>query len=455
MASIRLSRGKAAAYMIVALLSVGLSGCLGTAGTDPQARQVTVAPIGPGQTQEETAAAAMTREELEEEVRRFADRFGSRMALAVDRILEGSPTARQRTAAYTFDTAGYASVIDIAIGPNPVTNLLDMLVLASLNRITAEAYWVPEVFGQEQGQGLMLAARDLEEDIWTVSEKVLTPQQQEDLRVLIRAWYERHPEQHNIWGIRFGEFSGQRAAALDRVIETGGLLRQVQRTREAVDEVRLLGERVLYYMQRAPFLVNAQVLLGVARITDEPEIAAALEDWRRVSKSMELFAEQVELLPEKRIEAIEQFMNGLDKQRGAFMEDLASDESDVRGVLNDLHQVLTAANELMGHVDGLADQFRVGDPNKEPLDPNEYRMVVAQVSDTATELSGLVQAVEQLMASPAWEQRVPDAIGVADEISADAGALLNRAFLLGVGLIVAFFAVLLAYRLISARVTRG
>jgi hypothetical protein len=163
----------------------------------------------------------------------------------------------------------------------------------------------------------------------------------------------------------------------------------------------------------------------------------------------------VEQLPEQRIEAIDQFMDGLDKQRSAFMEELASDESEVRGVLNDLHEVLTAANELMGHVDGLADQFRIGDPNKEPLDPNEYRMVVAQASDTATELSALVQAVEQLMASPAWEQRVPDAIAVADEIGADAEALLNRAFLLGVALIGVFFAAMFLYRLASARVTRG
>jgi hypothetical protein len=453
MAGSKLSCGKAGAYLIVALLSVGLGGCLGTAETDPRAREVTVTPIGPRPIQEQAAMTTMTREELEEEIRRFADRFGSRLGLAADQILEKSSTARQRTVAHWLGTGCYASAVDIAIGPNAVANLFDMLVLASLNRMAVETYWVPEVFGQELGQDLILASRTLEEDIWTVSEKVLTPDQQEDLRALIRAWYEQHPEQHNVWGIRFGEFSGQRAAELDRVIKSGGLLGQVQQTREAVDEVRFLGERVLYYMQRAPFLVRAQVSLGVARVTDEPEIAGALEDWQRVSKSMERVAEQVEQLPEQRIEAIEQFMEGLDQQRSAFMEDLVSHEDEFRNVLGDLHETLTAASELVALADSLAARFQIGDPNMEPFDPNLYSPVLAQTGDTVVDLSGLLQAVEELLASPAWEQRVPDAVGLADEIGADVEGLLNRVFLLAAGLIVVLFAALFLCRLASVRLT--
>ncbi len=451
MAGSRLSRGKAAAYLIVALLSVGLGGCLGTAETDPRAREVTVTPIGPRQTEEQTAMTTMTREELEEEIRRFADRFGSRLGLAADGILEKGATARQRIIAHWLGTGCYASAVDIAIGPNAAANLLDMLVLASLTRTAMETYWVPEVFGLELGQDLILASRTLEEDIWIVSEKVLTPEQQEDLRALIRAWYEQHPEQHNVWGIRFREFSGQRAAALDRVIETGGLLRQVQRTREAVDEVRFLGERVLYYMQRAPFLVRAQVSLGVARITDEPEIAGALEDWNRVSTSMERLAQQVEQLPGQRLELVEQLVDGLDKQRQALINDLTSDESDVRGTLTELDQVMTTANELMDRVDLLATRFQVGDADRKRVDPNEYRLVMAQASETVVELSRLVQAVEQLMASPTWEQRVPDVVGLTGEVSAHALDLINRVFLIGAGLIITFFAALFLCRLASAR----
>ncbi len=454
MAGRRSSHGKAAACLIVALLSVALGGCFGPAGTGPRAKQVTVAPIGPGRDQEEAAARAMTAEELDEQMRRFADRFGSRMFLVVDQMLEGDLTPRQRTAANLFHTAGYASVIEIAIGPNPVANLLDMLVLVSLNRMVAESYWVPEVFGQELGRNLIEASRALEEDIWTISERVLTPEYQEDLRALIRNWHEQHPDERDIWSVRFGEFSGQQAAALKRVVETGGLLSQVQRTRETVDEVRLLGERVLYYMQRAPFLVQRQVLLTFAKVADQPEVADALGDWRRVSESMERIAAEAEQLPEQRLAAIEQLFDALDEERIAFMKDLTSDEAGVSGVLGELQQVLTSANQLIGQVDGLADQLRIGDPNKPRRDPNEYRVVIAQAANTAAEFRGLVQAVEQLMASPAWEQRVPELVGVADEVSTDVAALLDHGFLLTAALIGIFFTALLVYRLILARLTR-
>ena len=57
--------------------------------------------------------------------------------------------------------ASQETVVDIAIGPNAVENLLDMLVLATLTRQEVESYWVPEYFGEEHGEGLLRAFRDL------------------------------------------------------------------------------------------------------------------------------------------------------------------------------------------------------------------------------------------------------------------------------------------------------
>jgi hypothetical protein len=55
---------------MVVMSSAGLSGC-GIVTTDPKSKQVAVAPI---KRQQEPTTAAMTREELEDEVMRFADR---------------------------------------------------------------------------------------------------------------------------------------------------------------------------------------------------------------------------------------------------------------------------------------------------------------------------------------------------------------------------------------------
>jgi hypothetical protein len=399
--------------MMVVVLSAGLSGC-GTV-TDRKSERVAVAPIKRPQ---ELATAAMTREELEDEVMRFADRFSTRLDVVTDRIAEQSESGLLRSQALTVKVASYAAAVDIAVGPNPVANILDMLVLASLTRLTVEDYWVPEVFGQESGQDLLLAVRVLEQDIWAISGKVLTEQQQEDLRSLISTWHEQHPNQYYIWGARFSEFSGQ-SAALDRVAETGGLLGQVERTRETVDEVRSLGERVLYYLQRAPGLTGFQAELTVYSILRQPEIVQALEDWQRISESMERFAEEANDLPKQRLEAVEQLMQGLTQQRKAFMDDLIAEEDRLRGVLGDLHTTLVAANELVGGLDSLATKFDIGGADEEPFDVNEYRKIVTEASGTVAELTSLVQAVEQLMASPTWEQRVPQAVDVAHTIGDD------------------------------------
>jgi len=48
-----------------------------------------------------------------------------------------------------------SSTLDIASGPRPEVNVVDMLVFVSLSRQTLENYWIPKVFGDD---GLPLTA---------------------------------------------------------------------------------------------------------------------------------------------------------------------------------------------------------------------------------------------------------------------------------------------------------
>jgi hypothetical protein len=65
--------------------------------------------------------------------------------------------------------------------------------------------------------------------------RVLTSEQQDALRQLIRDWVEKNPDQAYVWAVRFTGLSGQRAEELERVAATGGLLAEAQRSRETVD----------------------------------------------------------------------------------------------------------------------------------------------------------------------------------------------------------------------------
>ncbi|MDX1824771.1 MAG: hypothetical protein R3354_08625, partial [Thiohalomonadales bacterium] len=209
------------------------------------------------------------------------------------------------------------TVVEIAVGPNAVENLLDMMVLASLTREEFETYWVPEYLGEDLGQGLLKASRMLEEEIWEDSKRVLTPEQQNDLRALIHEWNQQHPDQHYFWGIRFAGFTDQRAIELQQVQETGGLLGEIAQTRETAVEMREFGERVMYYMQRAPNITRLQAEFGLREMLNTPEAVQLLDNTERLTRSTERYAVMLEKLPAEREAAIIQMFDKLSREREA------------------------------------------------------------------------------------------------------------------------------------------
>ena len=296
-------------------LSIGASlvaGCVGTP-TQPKSQDVTVAKIGASA----EGKPAMQRQQLEVEIMRYADRYFARMSLEADRIREKATTPELRRFATGWKLACQTTVVDIAVGPNAVENLLDMMVLASLTREEFETYWAPEVLGDELGQGLLKASRMLEEEIWEESKRVLTPEQQNDLRTLIHEWNQQHPDQHYFWGIRFAGFTDQRAIELQRIQETGGLLGEIAQTRETAVEMREFGERVMYYMQRAPNLTRLQAEFGMQEILNTPEAIQLLDNTERLTRSSERYASVLEKLPAERDAAIVQMFSELSREREA------------------------------------------------------------------------------------------------------------------------------------------
>ena len=206
--------------------SVSLSACAASGQTD----ELVIAPLG---TAGNTSTAGITREELEDHVRRFADRYITRVALTVNAVTGTAAGKEHQKLMQQWKTVSYASAVDIAIGPNAVANLLDMMTLTRLTRLVVESYWVPEVLGQELGAGFLQTFIDLEEDIWTVADDVLTQEQQQELRFLVDEWHAENPDQVYPWYVRLSNFSGQRAASLAAVQQKGGMLKEVARATEA------------------------------------------------------------------------------------------------------------------------------------------------------------------------------------------------------------------------------
>ena len=350
----------ARARLVMVFLAVSFIGCMGQP-LQPRSEVLSVAPLA---ATTPASQANVKREELSAEIMRYADRYSGRMSLEAERIAQQADNADLRWFAAGWNLASQQAVLDISLGPNAVENLLDMLVFASLTRIEVESYWTPVYLGPELGDGLLLAARTMEQDIWDLSGRVLTPEQQGALRTLIEEWDLANPDQHYFWFVRFSGFSGQRADDLARLQQTGGLLAEFQLARETAVEVKLLTERLLRYLQRAPTITRLQAQFALREVVRTPEFARLLDDLHRVSLSSSRYADFAEQLPatgdatidalfarlrEEREAAIVQMFDELSAERVAAIEQFAAREQEVI-------TALLASRELQGTVEKIGDE---------------------------------------------------------------------------------------------------
>jgi len=313
-------------HVCICLACAFLTACVGQP-VQTKSQNVTVAAIGGNSG--ETTQVNLKREQLAVEIMRYADRFSGRMALETEQIKTRATDNRIRRFASAWNLMAQKASLDIAIGPNAVENLLDMLVFATLTRMEVESYWVPDYLGTELGEGLLHSSRLLEEDIWGLADQVLTKEQQQNLRDMIKEWQEANPDQHFFWAVRISGFSGQRAADLKEIEQTGGLLAEVQMTREAAEEMKAFSERLLHYLQRAPTLTRLEGELAMREVLNTPEINQMMEDMHRVSVSSQRYAAFAESLTAESNKLMNEMFKKLALERQATIDNISSAQLDV------------------------------------------------------------------------------------------------------------------------------
>ena len=418
------------------LVTVLISAC---AANGQQPEQVVIAPLGSGG----TVSSGMTREELEDHVRRFADRYFTRIALATAIIRDETDSDELKRLMHNWKTVSYAAIVEVAIGPNAVTNLLDMMVMTRLSRLVVESYWVPNYIGEEFGSDFLQTFVDLEEDIWTVADDVLTAQHQKELRFLVDQWHAENPEQYFPWYVRLSNFSGQRAASLAAVQQSGGLLKEVARAREAAEEIQAFGERVLFYLQRAPGLTTNEFESSVSGILAGPEVSRLINDADRFVATLERLVQLVADLPENRLAVVDQFMDRLGDERREMLQDLSDAEPGLRAVLADLQPVMASLENLV-----VTAKMPNPNPDAKPFDITEYTALASEASVTAAELRLLIQSVSDLLGGAADASPLVSAIVEAEK------EIGERVFIQAIALMVIFFVLLFAYRFVAGRLLR-
>lgn len=216
----------------------------------------------PTSIEKETRPSRPSHAELQQDVQRAASGFMDRTAQAGDPREQGSPPKSEQALLRRILMYN-ASVLEIATGPFPEVNALDMVVFAMLGKEALERHWIPQLFAEE-GKPLVQAFACLERDAWDTAVKFLDRQQQADLRELVSAWQSEHPDQYRVEGVRLQEFS-EHAGQIEnaRTRKARGLLGQVQSATRAADQALVISERAFFVAHRMPFLIRWQARIGV------------------------------------------------------------------------------------------------------------------------------------------------------------------------------------------------
>ena len=399
------------------------------------------------------------------EVMRFADEYVGRSREAVTSLQQGLESSNERLMMQNWKVQQASSAYTVASGPNPLSNALDMVVLATLSRMVIDDTWVGHGYGPRVAN-VQETYRSLEEEAWSLVKGLLNDQQVAALHQTITAWRAQHPNVRAVAYIHFRDFALAVGPSSPSSSGPGNLLAFVgidplSNLDPAVQEIaqtRQLAERAIYYMQRTPDLLDMQIERLTYQFAVMPETRSLIASADRISLVGSSSDRLVDTLPEL-----------LDHEREALVAQLTqtiNSQSATLGTLaGQLRTTLQAGTDTASAVNGALQSFEristlfarkpqpasaAPQPPRKPFDITDYTAMLEQAAVTARELDALAQRGDAL--SPVLRSATQDAALRAQEV-------MNHLFLLLVLLVLVIAAAALlaalGYRRITMRFARG
>jgi hypothetical protein len=407
-------------------------------------------------------SSRITITELNALTNAFADRYMTYMTDAADAISKDNKDAMQRKLANDIRLIQVSSIYDIVTNADPYTQLLDLMLVVTLQ----SRQWIDEDQAEAQfgarGRYLIDASRKSREDIWKIAARVMKPEQLEVLDGMILDWRRRNPTVQMISFVRFDDFAASRDKSMIADVKTGGgLLAPVDEAKKAVDEVRLLAERAFYLGKRLPFLMQWQIRSTI----DDTMTSSAMT---QVTDSVPMIAKAVDRIPQdiarERKALFEEFRNtepvvsNLFAKYQAAINDTNKLSGNVKGITNDMNALLkqvslasAALNESVLTMDKVflaPGRNAPKDPNAKPFDINEYTKSAVAFTTALKEANQVLLQTGQLIQSPAFLKPLEQSASLASDTGAK---VMDAAFWRGIALIVVFFVMLTLYRLVTAK----
>ena len=409
------------------------------------------------------ATGAMSPFELQSRVTAFADEFAMGLRQPTTELKKEleQPLAGE---VHRWVTTHATTAFILASGPNPIVNMLDLTGMATLARMTMEEYWVPEVFG-EKGKALLEWHQRSEEEIWKVAADVLSEEQQEQLRKLIRDWREARPTERMASFVSICDYAKERWSSPILATETSrSLLRMVYldplsnldpATRQLA-QTRYTAERLIYFVQRSPAILRLHTEMLFNDVTQTPQVLQVLADVTGFRETSNHFVETLDQLPSRIVREQERFLEELSKKenvltdlsreyRSAFQagSEMATSVAQAISTLDAYTARVTTKNdedETLSQPVTATAKVAVEDPSKRPYDVLDYATTAEEISHASKNLDAAIQSLDKLLASPAWSARQGEVSTLVAEVEESAARITHRLFVRGLILLALFLA---------------
>ena len=255
----------------------------------------------------------ITRAELEAMSNAFADRYFTLMLSASEKVMRDNPDIGQRRLMNGLRLLSVSSIYDIATSPDTVTQLVDQLVVVTLQNY----FWVDSgrahaIWGA-RAQPLVENLRRAREDIWSIAAKVFTDDQLEELDLLIATWWSRRGGTEFVAYVRFSEVAAAKGSEIiEQVQGGGGLLEPLDRVTDVAEDTRLSVERTFFWAKRVPLFATWQADALMYDVIATREVGAALDN-------VNSFARTADALPD-RFDAIIHQIEGVQLRAGSVVD---------------------------------------------------------------------------------------------------------------------------------------
>jgi hypothetical protein len=354
--------------------------------------------------QEESKARAAQLQELQLKVMRYADDYSGRISDPIAKLNIQSTPPEVRLRAHNWRVSQATAAYTIASGANPTINALDMIVLATLSRMVVEDRLL-EDYG-ERARALLDAHRALEQQSWALVDGVLNAEQVQEVRTGIDRWRAENPTTRSVAQVRFADFAAlelrrgnepQKNNSLFGFIGLDPLSNLDPAVRE-IEQTRQLAERTIYYLQRAPGLLDMEVERLVYQLAAMPESERTLTNIDRLSLAAEaignLSTRAPDIIASERQAIISQLTAALHTEQDRLQPLLVS----LRDVLNAGTQTSQSVTGTVTALDAFVARFQPAEP--QPADPATPKRPfdITDYAATARDLATAAERVQALLA---------------------------------------------------------